>query len=461
MNHISSRSGRLLALQPPQAVRSPSRSALRVALSARFAFSALGIFLALTGSAAAQTTKPVVNCVDPTATPPRTNVVYAAGSTALRPFLGSIAPILAAAATPYTIVYQSQGSCTGVDALYSTDPKKHVLADAVGNWAVYYDAAGASHECWLDLSGRGDPTTFAPATPNYPNVDLGVSDVFAASCGYSGLPAGITIADYPGPIQPMTFIVNSKSKETSISADAAYLAFGLGGGPGVATGDMSKPTSPWSDPTQFYVRNSASGTQQMLSRAIGVPATSWWGVNKGSSGAVVSGLLAVDPALADKAIGIVSTDLADANRGNLRILALKSRGQSCGYLPDSTITTKDKINVRDGHYPVWGPVHFFAQTSNGQPNAAASAFVSVFNQPHLDISLLTAISSRGLVPQCAMKVTRSTELGDMSPFKPDPAASCSCSFEKIANGGTTCKACASVSDCPNRGACNYGFCEPQ
>ena len=426
----------------------------------RIAFFALGTFFALGGSAAAQTVKPVVNCVDPAATPARTNVVYAAGSTALRPFLGSIAPILASLSTPYTIVYQSQGSCTGVDAVYSPDATKHRLADATGNWAVYYDPAGASHECWLDTQGRGDPTTFTPATPSYPTVDLGVSDVFAASCGYNAFPSGVTIADYPGPIQPMTFVVSSKSKETSISASAAYLAFGLGGGAGVASSDASKPTSPWSDPTQFYVRNSASGTQQMLARAIGVPAASWWGVNKGSSGNVVSGLLAVDPALADKAIGIVSTDLADANRGNLRILALKSKGQTCGYLPDSTITTKDKVNVRDGHYPVWGPVHFFAQTTGGQPNAAATAFVSVFNQPRLDISLLTAISSKGLVPQCAMKVSRTTELGDMSPFKPDTAASCSCVFEKIANGGTTCKTCTSVNDCTNQGACNYGFCEP-
>lgn len=425
----------------------------------RVALLALGTFFALGGSAAAQTTKPTVNCVDATAG--RANVVYAAGSTALRPFLGSIAPILGALSTPYTIVYQSQGSCTGVDAVYSSDTNKHLLADATNNWAVYYGVDGVPHECWLDKQGRGDPASFAPATPSYPNVDLGVSDVFAASCGYSAPPANVTIADYPGPVQPMTFVVNSKSKETSISASAAYLAFGLGGGEGAASGDASKPTSPWSDPAQFYVRNSASGTQQMLARAIGVPAASWWGVNKGSSGNVISGLLAVDPALADKAIGIVSTDLADENRGNLRILALKSKGQTCGYLPDSTISTKDKINVRDGHYPVWGPVHFFAQTNGGQPNAAAAAFVSVFNQPRLDISLLTAISARGLVPQCAMKVSRTTELGDMSPFKPDPAASCSCIFEKVANGGTSCKACTSVNDCTNQGACNYGFCEPQ
>lgn len=428
----------------------------------RTAFLALGTILLLTGSAAAQTVQPTVNCVDAAATPARTNVVYAAGSTALRPFLGSVAPILAALSTPYTIVYQSQGSCTGVDAIYSPDPAKHVLADAAKNWAVYYDAAGTSHECWLDRQGRGNPANLTgSALPDYPNVDLGVSDVFAASCGYNAFPSGITIADYPGPIQPMTFVVNSKSKETSISASAAYLAFGLGGGAGVASGDASKPTSPWSDPTQFYVRNSASGTQQMLARAIGVPAASWWGVNKGSSGNVVSGLLAVDPALADKAIGIVSTDLADANRGNLRVLALKSHGQTCGYFPDSTITTKDKINVRDGHYPVWGPVHFFAQTTGGQPDAATAAFVSVFNQPKLDISLLTAISAKGLIPGCAMKVSRATELGDMSPFKPDTAAACSCIFDKVANGATSCKACTSVNDCTNRGACNYGFCEPQ
>ena len=257
----------------------------------------------------------------------------------------------------------------------------------------------------------------------------------------------------------MTFIVNAASKETSISADAAYLAFGLGGGAGVASGDTTKPTSPWNDPTQFYVRNASSGTQQMLARAIGVPANQWWGVNKGSSGSVISGLLAVQPNLADKAIGIVSTDLADANRGNLRVLALKSKGQTCGYLPDSTATSKDKANVRDGHYPVWGPVHFYAKTVGGQPNAGASAFIQVFNQQRIDLSLVTAIASKGLVPQCAMKVTRTTELGDMSPYRPDIAASCSCVFDKIANGATSCQTCTASSECTNKGSCNYGFCE--
>lgn len=426
----------------------------------RIASFALGTaLLSLAASASAQTKKPTVSCVDPS----RPNLVYASGSTALRPFLGAIAPVLAASGG-YTIVYQSAGSCVGVDALYSPDAKKHQLADANNNWAVYYPADGSAPvECWLDKQGRGEPggAGYTPSTaaPEYPTVDLGVSDVFASSCGYQAAPAGVSIGDYLGPVQPMTFVVNSASKHTAISADAAYLAFGLGGGEGVATGDKSKPTSPWDDPSQFYVRNASSGTQQMLARAIGVPAEKWWGVNKGSSTNVVNGLLAVEPSLVDKAIGVVSTDLADQYRGNLRTLALKSRGQTCGYLPDSGPAAKDKANVRDGHYPVWGNVHFYAQTTAGQPNAAAAAFIQVFNQPRIDISLVSAIAKKGLVPQCAMKVQRSTELGNMSQYKPDGAAACSCIFEKEANGTTTCQACTASSECTNKGSCNYGYCE--
>ena len=33
--------------------------------------------------------------------------------------------------------------------------------------------------------------------------------------------------------------------------------------------------------------------------------------------------------------------------------------QLCGYLPDSTGTSFDKKNVRDGHYWLWGAQHFY------------------------------------------------------------------------------------------------------
>jgi ABC-type phosphate transport system substrate-binding protein len=395
---------------------------------------------ALAPAASAQTNPPTITCYDAAARP---NPVYVAGSTALRPFLAVVAQILAADSPAYTVVYQSQGSCTGVTAIQDPDPTKHVMKDipAAGgkpaNYAIIFKPDLSVQECSLDPAGN--------------TVDVGVSDVFATSCGVAGPPANVTINDYFGPIQPMVFVVPSASTQRSISAEAAYLAFGLGGNGGAA--------APWTDPTYFFVRNASSGTQQMISRAINVPAAKWWGVDRGSATNVRQQLKTLlDPGSAEKAIGIVSTDIADAERNNLRTLAFKGYGQRCGYLPDSTPTAKDKINVRDGHYPIWGPVHLLAKTTNGLPSPAAGALVTRFASFRLDKALLDAVITVGLVPACAMKVHRTEEMGTLTSYEPE--FQCGCYYDSLANGASTCKACKGTADCPaDRPACNFGYCE--
>jgi ABC-type phosphate transport system substrate-binding protein len=255
-------------------------------------------------AAHAQTNTPTISC-------PSTQVVYVAGSSAVRSFLTVVAPLLAQDTPAYSIVYQSQGSCTGVTAIFSTDPTKRVMKDipAAGtraaNYAILLKADGSAQECSLPPEGV--------------LVDIGVSDVFASTCGVEA-PAGVQTADYEGPIQPMTFVVPVNSTQKSISAEAAYMAFGKGGNQGRAT--------PWLDPTLFFVRNASSGTQQMIARAISVPADKWWGVDRGGSDGVRKNMkLLLDASSSEKAIGILSTDVADEERSNLRILAFQARGQ--------------------------------------------------------------------------------------------------------------------------------------
>ena len=127
-------------------------------------------------------------------------------------------------------------------------------------------------------------------------------------------------------------------------------------------------------------------------------------------------------------------------RGNLRVLAFQAFNQGCGFLPDSTAFANDKANVRDGHYPLWGPLHFFTPLSNGgAPSPAAGAFVLRFSQPKLDQALVQAIAKTGNVPACAMHVKRTTELGDL--VKADPPYSCDCFFDFVVNGKTSCQTC--------------------
>lgn len=417
-----------------------SPSLLSTSKTSRRAGPALTFGVLLTLSAAQASAEPTKDCYDPVDRP---NVVYVAGSTAVRNFLSVVAGLLLTDAKPFTVVYQSQGSCTGATAIYSDDPVTRVIKDipAAGgkpaNYAVFFNADGSTEECFLNPAGN--------------EVDVGVSDVYAQTCGFDAPPAGVQIADYQGPIQPMTFVVPALSSQKSISAEAAYMLFGTGGNEGAA--------APWTDPTYYFVRNASSGTQQMLARAVDVPADKWWGLDRGGSSAVRDGLkVLLDAAIAERAIGILSTDSADEVRDSLRILAFRAREQQCAYYPDSTPFLFDKQNVRDGHYPIWGPVHFFARVTNGVPAEQAGALVSRFAAPKLDPVLIEAITVKHLIPKCAMRVDRTAEGGPLKAY--ESQTRCDCFFESILNGATDCQACAQSAECPATApACSYGYCE--
>lgn len=390
---------------------------------------ALAAALLVTSAAHAQSNPPVVTCAE------QVRPIYLTGSSALKNFIGVVGRLLANDASPYTVVYQSQGSCVGVSTVFETDPAKRVIKDVAGNYAIFFKADGSSQECALPEEGQ--------------TVDIGVSDVYSASCGYE---SKTNVTDYFGPVQPMTFVVPASSQQTAISAEAAYLALGLGGAGGTS--------APWIDPAYFFVRNASSGTQQMIAASIGVPANRWWGVNRGGSSAVRDQMKVIPAGEANKALGILATDLADSERANLRILAYQAKTQTCAYYPDSTVTSFDKANVRDGHYDIWGPSHLFARTVNGTPSSSALAFLARFVTPQIPQDLLDVEIDGHLVPQCAMRVSRTEELGALSSSQ--PAYSCGCYFDARTTGSSTCQACEGPGDCPSDApSCNYGYCEAQ
>jgi len=378
---------------------------------------------------------PVENCVDPS----RPNLIFVTGSTNFPPLLAAVAPILAKGNPSYTIVFQPQTSCKGAASIFDADPAKHVIKDITGNWAYYLGADGSQHLCLLPTGGAA--------------VDVGESDVYAQTCGYMPTPG---IADYTGPIQAITFVVPSASSQRSISAEAARAVFGGGGGGGGKTA----AAMPWTNPQLYFVRSAGTGTIQLPSRAIGVPPSSWWGIDRLSAGNMVMSLEGVDPTLAEQAIGVLSSDFADKARANVRELTFQETGQSCGWLPDSSPSTFDKENVRDGHYPIWGTIHLFTSNVGGVPSQAAGALVTQLSVPRLNPDLLDAIIGSGYVPQCAMRVARNQEMGALASFQPQ--FGCGCYFDNKVNGKTSCAACSGSADCPSsQPACNYGFCELQ
>jgi ABC-type phosphate transport system substrate-binding protein len=361
------------------------------------------------------------------------NPVYVAGSSAVKPFLAKIAAELGKLSTPITVVYQSQGSCVGVNYFSSDSPAK------LTGTGVIFDAQGADVPGGCTLSDN--------------TVDIGVSDVYAASCNVSSLPSGIK--DFLGPIQAMTFVAPSASTQTIISAQAAYLVYGFGN---------DSEVSPWTDETKIEQRSATSGTQQMIASFLGVPAAKFKGHGNGSSGDLITSLdSSAAGGNADKAIGILATDQADKNRSKIKVLGYQHFDQTCAFWPDSTSTSFDKANVRDGHYTVWGPLHMFAKTTDGNVSSANAkkvidALAGSDVPEGLDLIQLEAKS--GVVPACAMHVTRTKDGGELASFAPEKA--CGCKFEKEATGATPdgCKACDKNEDCPSEApACNYNFCE--
>jgi ABC-type phosphate transport system substrate-binding protein len=359
------------------------------------------------------------------------NPVFVAGSTAAQPFLAKVAGDLAASTPPITVVYQGQGSCVGVGYLTSS-------SNTITGTGVYWDSSGTavSGGCTLSLTGN--------------TVSIGISDVYATTCpGVTALPSDVQ--DFKGPIQSMTFVAPLGSNQKAISAEAAYLVVGFGG--------TSNPVSPWIDATAIEVRSPTSGTQQMIANAINVPAAKWQGVQNTGSGAVVTALQNLATGgYSDKAIGILAADVADKNRTTLKVLPYQHYGQHCGYLPDSASNTFDKQNTRDGHYFIWGPLHLLTKVP---VDPKAQAVIDALSKPN--IALIKTEAASSVVPDCAMRVTRTGEVGPLASYM--PPKSCECAYLAAATGSapTSCTPCPNgASDCAApKPACNYGFCEVQ
>ncbi|MCU1280466.1 MAG: hypothetical protein JWM53_4012 [bacterium] len=383
-------------------------------------------------------TTPTVNCTDS-----GTNRIYMFGTSDFAPMLKAAQPLLSAGTPRYRAIYQGASSCAGVISVFDSTKRlmTNPAAGAAPNYAFYFDDNGQQVNCLLDTAGN--------------TIDIGVSNLFSTTCNTSTATyvSGTTVSDYTGPVVPFVMSVPSGSTQVSISAEAAHMVFGLGG---KGSGTGLKDATPWTDPTYYFIRNSGAGSTVLTAQLIGVPKTKFWGVDRLSTDNLRDSMLA--STAAEQSIGILSIDYADKNRGNLRSLYLQSQGQACGYLPDSNKNAFDKMNVRDGHYPLWGYQHFFTPIGpGGVPSDAAKAFVTRFSIARLDQGLVDNVISASLIPQCAMKVVRS---GEESDYTRQTGLQCGCYFDFKTTGKTDCKQCASPSDCPSdHSACNYGYCE--
>jgi hypothetical protein len=362
------------------------------------------------------------------------------------PVLKTLGKALRQSANPMTLVWFATGSCTIIDALYNGTPLTQIPS-YIPSDAAWDPTTGSVPSCALESGGR--------------NVDIGIPIVFPAACSSSATPPA-DLAAFKGPAQSMLFVVPKAASPVAISSEQARLVFGTG-----ATANVA----PWTDESFYFVRTSTKGVQVSLGALIGVPAALWKGQPISASNDVATKVAAsLQP---EKTIGILGSETYDSatNRANLKALAFQAVGQTNGYLLDSTATAFDKRPVREGHYVAWA--HVFYMTKVSTTDAGASVPVNANAKLFIDILTNTAnptipstldpvalVAQKGLVPLCAMTVTRSAEGGPLSLFAPpDP---CGCYYESTLATGTlpaSCTACTASTTCAAGTTCRHGFCE--
>lgn len=423
-----------------------------------------------------------VALADNPACPVNANTVYISGSSAFAPVYQGLVNAFGGA---IEIVGFTPGSCEGLDDVLKPQP------ETVTSATVY--AAGVATSTCTNTSST---------------IDIGASDVYLNTCAStfdptlpSSLPAGF--ADNLGPVQAMTIAVPYNSTQNMISAEAAKMVFGFGAAAGMQI-------MPWTDPNTILVRFYDSGTLEMIGTAINLPGGKWKNASpkatagapipqQASSGGNMAGLLSgyttMGGAVVNTGIGILATsNLASATAMTIKPLAFQGTGQTCSYLPDSSASTNDKINVRQGRYQIWGPEHLVTKVDgSGKPvglNGNTAAVQAVINGLLSSSQALPASSdagapdagipttltedqvgtiiagfskpSVGFIPECAMQVSRTAEIGAEASYA--PPSSCGCYYEQqttVVSGA--CDACTVDSDCKKPAAthCHFHYCEAE
>jgi len=347
-----------------------------------------------------------------------------------------------------TLAFNLTGSCTLTNDIYTG-------AKVVKSGMLKYVPSRVEDPSWTPAAAAPTCTTGPEGVP----VDVAISALFVESCGLGGAPVGSGLGLIQGPVQAYTFIVPTASDQTAIWAEEAYYAFGFG-----AQNPLAPTYNPWNDEASMFIRPATKSTLVATAKNIAVPPNKWKGIQEAASSDVVNAVVnSTKPAAA---IGILGAEVYDNNRTKgMKTLAFQAFGQSAAYLPDSTSTSFDKQNVRDGHYTLWSPtVYITTVDSHGVPTDPTVKYVvdQVLGKSAAStFDGLADVVKVGLIPECAMQVSRLEDGGELSPFTPE--VSCTCYYLSKVPGATGapagCTACADSSAC-GAGVCSHGFCEP-
>jgi hypothetical protein len=335
---------------------------------------------------------------------------------------------------PITMVFLTSGSCTNIAAIYTRVP---ITA------AMQYVPSAAEDPAWDPLK-----SATLPCTPPTGGVvpDVANSALFNTACTSDPAPATVHLTQ--GPTQAYVMAVPIASPQTAITFEEAYFVFGFG---------MAGMIMPWIDENQLFIRTLTKSTLLAWAANISVPAAKWKGQKFDGSPMVVSSL---EASTSPGAIGILGAEVYDAERAKLKALAFRAKGQYAAYYPDSSASSKDKKNVRDGHYTVWSPTIWMDTVdAGGNPvNPTARYVIDLIAgktvTPAQSFPMIDIVAAVGLVPICAMGVNRAFEGGPLTRFS--PPESCTCQYESLVDR-SSCAKCDTTS-CAT-GVCRNNFCE--
>jgi hypothetical protein len=340
-------------------------------------------------------------------------------------------------AQPISLVFATAGSCTNIEAMY-TDVK------LVTN--LQYIPSTVEDPAWTISA----PTLSCTLPVGGMLADVANSAVFNSACTTVAPPSNVKL--YQGPVQAYVMAVPKASSQTAITAEEAYFVFGFGGAGMIV---------PWVNEAQMFIRTVTKSTLLSWAANIAVGAEKWKGMRFDKSTEVVTALQ--NSPQPEQAIGILGVEVYDKLRTSLTALAFRAFKQYAAYLPDSTSTAFDKQNVRDGHYTVWSPTIWMTRVDvagnaiNARAKYVIDLILGLTVTPAANFESVDVVAGVGLVPDCAMKVTRSFEGGNLTLYQ--AAQACSCRFESTVST-TSCAACTGVGQgtCA-AGVCRRGFCE--
>jgi len=416
---------------------------------------AAAVLVSVWASADARTLAPTAKKVPPVAAhgpnvdcTTLTNPVYFPATTLLETLLSKVSPVLAdpaRGADQMTIVHFPMSSCITYDV--------HKDQANLTGTATYYLADGTQMSCDMPIGSSI-------------KSDLSAMDVGGVTC-LGGQTPPTDLKEYPSHVETLGFVVPRNSSQTAITATEAYYILKFGG-------EANRQVEPWSDPNFVLVRNPGSSTQLTIGANTGIAGTMWSSNLQGhaGSGDVRDAVIAQNTTgNAEKVLGILNSSKWEAATNDMKVLAFQPFNNCLGAVfPDSTSTSRDKRNVRDGHYPIWTNLRYIVRV-DGSDNVVTDNGATAGMRAQRFIDLMTGVASNpalnvaksvietGNIPTCAMHVQRVVDGGTVSSFS--HPAPCDCFFLEE-NGVTSgCTTCVDDDGCSGAEKCRFNFCEPR